>query len=151
MLAFPHASGTLPSMFRAVSLGSNCMVSYETRKYFEFDCAYPFDWWVTPAAALLDLIRHDFWGLFDGSTLQIVGDGRSVLNTRYGLLHHHDFARNEQGFVERITEWDLGCNRLKFAHIVDRWNALNQRVLFVRYEWDAGAGLIPKRLGRGNS
>jgi hypothetical protein len=39
-----------------ISLGTNCEVTFQLRRVFRTERAYPFDWWITPlhvVAALL--------------------------------------------------------------------------------------------------
>ena len=45
---------------RVVSLGGNCMATMEMRKFFGTEEANLFDWWITPAHALVRLIRRRF-------------------------------------------------------------------------------------------
>lgn len=140
---------------RVVSLGGNCMVTMEMRKYFATEAANLFDWWITPADALVRLIENDFEGLFTPENLQMVGDRRSVANLRYGLLHHHDFPRNdEEDRVIAITPEHIERNQQKFAYLKKRWDALADNegpVLFLRYGWSMGepllAGIPPEPLG----
>jgi hypothetical protein len=123
---------------RVVSLGGNCMATMEMRKFFGTEEANLFDWWITPAHALVRLIEDDFAELFARENLQIVGDGRSVANLRYGILHHHDFPRNEEERVVTIDEGHRQGNLEKFTYLKQRWDDLadNQgRVLFVRWGW----------------
>jgi hypothetical protein len=140
---------------RVVSLGGNCMVTMEMRKFYGIEAANLFDWWITPGDALVRLIENDFEGLFAAGNLQMVGDRRSVANLRYGLLHHHDFPRNDaEDRVVAITAQDVERNREKFAYLKKRWDDLGDNggpVLFVRYAWGMGepllAGIPPEPLG----
>jgi hypothetical protein len=139
---------------RVVSLGGNCMVTMEMRRFFGIQEANLFDWWITPGEALVRLIENDFDGLFSKKNLKMVGDRRSVANLRYGILHHHDFPRDAEGRVIGIGEPDLRNNREKFVHLKKRWDDLGNNpgpVLFIRYGWDMGeallAGIGPKPNG----
>jgi hypothetical protein len=140
---------------RVVSLGGNCMGTMEMRKFFGIQAANMFDWWITPGDALVRLIENDFDGLFLPENLTMVGDRKSVANLRYGILHHHDFPRNdEEDRVVAITDQDLQRNREKFAYLKKRWDDLGNNpgpVLFVRYGWIMGepllAGIPPTPLG----
>jgi hypothetical protein len=131
---------------RVVSLGGNCMVTMEMRKYFGVEAANLFDWWITPGDALVRLIENDFADLFSAENLQMVGEGRSVANLRYGILHHHDFPRNDvEDRVIAITPQDLKRNREKFAYLKSRWDDLGDNpgpVLFIRYGWNMGEPLL---------
>jgi len=140
---------------RVVSLGANCMVTKEMRIFFGIQAANLFDWWITPGDALVQLIENDFDGLFSPENLSLVGDRRSVANLRYGILHHHDFPRNdEEDRVVAIGEQDLERNRDKFAYLKKRWDDLGENpgpVLFVRYTWNRPepllAGIPPEPVG----
>lgn len=140
---------------RVVSLGGNCMVTMEMRKYFGIEPANLFDWWITPGDALVRLIEDDFDDLFAEKNLQLVGDRRSVANLRYGILHHHDFPRDdEEDRVIAVTGQDIRRNREKFAYLKRRWDDLADNgapVLFLRYGWHMGepllAGIPPEPSG----
>ena len=131
---------------RVVSLGGNCMVTMEMRKFFGIQAANMFDWWITPGGGLVRLIENDFDGLFSKENLQLVGPRRSVANLRYGILHHHDFPRNDvEDCVVAIRQEDLERNREKFAYLKKRWDDLANNpdpVLFIRYGWDMGESLL---------
>ena len=64
-----------------------------------------------------------------------MSDGRSVANLRMGILHHHDFPREEERVVT-IDEGHRQGNLEKFAHLKERWDDLPRyQVLFVRWGW----------------
>jgi hypothetical protein len=140
---------------RVVSLGGNCMVTKEMRVFYGVESANMFDWWITPGDALVRLIEADFDDLFAPGNLRIVGEGRSVANLRYGILHHHDFPRNDAADrVMGISELDLQRNRDKFTYLKKRWDDLGDNpdpVLFVRYAWHMFepllTGIPPEPLG----
>lgn len=131
---------------RVVSLGGNCMVTMEMRQFFGIQSANMLDWWITPGDALVRLIENDFDDLFAPRNLQLVGGSRSVANLRYGILHHHDFPRNDvEDRVVAITPEDLERNRQKFAYLKKRWDDLagnDGPVLFVRYAWKMEEALL---------
>ena len=131
---------------RVVSLGGNCMVTKEMRLFYGIQAANLFDWWITPGHALVRLIEDDFAELFARENLQLVGDRRSVANLRYGILHHHDFPRNdEEDRVVTIDEQHRQRNLDKFAYLKRRWDDLAHNpgpVLFVRWGWNMGEALL---------
>jgi hypothetical protein len=131
---------------RVVSLGGNCMVTKEMRTFFGISAANMFDWWITPGGALVRLIAGDFTELFSREDLAMVGDRKSVANLRYGILHHHDFPRNdEEDRVVEITDERLQRNREKFAYLHRRWDEIGKTrgpVLFVRYGWLMGEPML---------
>jgi hypothetical protein len=122
------------------------MATMEMRKFFGIQAANLFDWWITPGDALVLLIENDFAELFASENLKIISEGRSVANLRYGILHHHDFPRNEQtDRVEALQERDRRRNLDKFAYLKRRWDDLahNQGpVLFVRWAWSIPEPLL---------
>src|SRR4029077_2832526 len=110
---------------RVVSLGGNCMITREVRRFYGISAANMFDWWITPGDALVRLLESDFADLFEPRNLRIVGDRQSVAHLRYGILPHHDFPRNdEENRVIGMTESDLQRNRDKFAYLKKRWDDL---------------------------
>lgn len=122
------------------------MITTEMRKFFGNNSPNPFDWWITPGHALVLLVEDDFDELFARRNLKMVGDSQSVANTRYGILHHHDFLRNdEDARVEPSWEQDIHRNLEKFAHLKKRWDDLSRNegpVLFVRYTWNIHEPLL---------
>lgn len=131
---------------RVVSLGGNCMVTKEMRLFYGIRAANLFDWWITPGDGLVRLIENDFDGLFERENLRLVGDRRSVANLRYGILHHHDFPRNdEEDRVVAIDEEHRRRNLEKFAYLKRRWDDLAHNrgaVLFVRWGWSMSELLL---------
>jgi hypothetical protein len=120
---------------RVVSIGSNCEVTGNIRHHFKTGRAYPFDWWMTPFRALLDVLDARFSGLFEASNLSIPADRGTVVDTRFNLMYHHDFARDEDGrVIVGDVEKQLTELRKKYARRADRFiNELDgKRVLFVR-------------------
>src|SRR5271165_6296285 len=131
---------------KVVSLGGNCMVTKEMRLFYDVHAANMFDWWITPGDGLVLLIENDFDGLFARENLQMVGDRRSVANLRYGILHHHDFHRNdEEDRVVAIDEERRQRNLEKFGYLKRRWDDLDRNqdpVLFVRWGWNMSEPLL---------
>ncbi|MEX3789434.1 DUF1796 family putative cysteine peptidase [Paraburkholderia sp. BR14374] len=120
---------------RVISIGSNCEVTWNIRHHFETRTAYPFDWWMTPFQALLDVLDARFSGLFEPSHLAIPADRGTVVDTRFNLMYHHDFARDEEGrVIVDDVEKQLPDLRKKYARRIDRFvNELDgKKVLFVR-------------------
>lgn len=79
-----------------ISIGTNCEISYNIRHTFQFERAYPFDWWITPVQSVADILRDRFRLEIDDKNLVHVTAPESVLNRKYGILHHHDFPRDGQ-------------------------------------------------------
>ena len=78
---------------RVISLGTNCEIAFNLRRHFGIERAYPFDWWFTPLDAVASVLASRFAVDIDRDNLQAVGGGRSILNRKYRILHHHDFPR----------------------------------------------------------
>jgi hypothetical protein len=78
---------------RVISLGTDCEIAFNLRKFFGVERAYPFDWWFTPLDAVAPVLLSRFALEIDRSNLTLVGGGRSILNRKYRILHHHDFPR----------------------------------------------------------
>jgi hypothetical protein len=78
---------------RVISLGTNCEIAFNLRKFFGFERAYPFDWWGTPLNAVAPVLASRFAVGINRDNLQAVGGRRSILNLKYRILHHHDFPR----------------------------------------------------------
>ena len=82
------------------SLGWWCGPAFNIHDYFGVTQATPFDWWVADDAATLEVLRDDFANLLSLENLRIL-DGavprETVRCERYGIQHHHDFARENDG------------------------------------------------------
>ena len=39
-----------------VSLGPRCATTYNLRRHYNFATAYPFDWWISPAGGLIQIL-----------------------------------------------------------------------------------------------
>jgi hypothetical protein len=85
--------GTRIPVDRVISLGTNCEITFNLRRFFGAERAYPFDWWFTPLDAVAPVLLSRFALEIDRANLQVVGAGRSILNRKYRILHHHDFPR----------------------------------------------------------
>jgi len=81
------------SVDRVISLGTNCEIAFNLRRFFGVERAYPFDWWFTPLDAVAPVLASRFALGINGDNLRAVGGRRSILNRKYRILHHHDFPR----------------------------------------------------------
>ncbi len=120
---------------RIISLGCNCEVTWNIRKHFGIERAYPLDWWITPFQALLKLFENRFHDLFDGNNLEISPDLLTVRDTYYNLLYHHDFKKTQDDkiIVDAIDQ-QLPLLKRKYTMLGERFfkDPENKRVLFVR-------------------
>jgi Putative papain-like cysteine peptidase (DUF1796) len=135
------------SRFRAthiVSLGGNCRVTYNLRKTFDFDSAYPFDWWICPLkSATAFLSDPDLDALYDPALLEpVLQDGRvfTVVNTRYDIRLHHEFPRTAAGITPEFREHTRPAKERQ-TYLLDKFRKLNapaNSILFVRnfINWD---------------
>lgn len=119
-----------------LSLGGACQSAYQIRRRFQTERAFPFDWWVTPARGLVELVESAFGDLFNPRNLKIVTENRSqwVLCRRYGIVHYHDFdeARIDGRLHPFLVRAACARNVEKFAYLYRQLVTLTGRVLFVR-------------------
>ncbi|MGG5808827.1 hypothetical protein [Falsiroseomonas sp. CW058] len=122
------------------SLGPNCRNAWNTRSHFGVTRAYPFDWWITPAKAMLQMLDPGFaFHVLPGDLVvtPTVGDGEnSVYNRRLNLLHHHDFPRRDRQ-VQEIRPDDIAALNDKYA------------ALFARFRQDVADARAPLALVNG--
>lgn len=120
---------------KIIGLGSNCEVTWNIRSHFNGVQAYPFDWWMTPFHALLQILDDRFNGLFEEKNIQVPADKKTVIDTKYNLMYHHDFMKDEQGLIvpEQISA-QLPKLKDKYAFLADRFmnETKGKKVLFVR-------------------
>lgn len=76
-----------------VSLGNNCEVAHNARRYFGQTTSFFFDWTQTPLASLKQLIETDFADVFQRENLVLHNNETTVLDTANGLWFHHNFTR----------------------------------------------------------
>jgi hypothetical protein len=139
----------LEEITHVVSLGPNCMVAYQVRRFLLIGTSYPFDWWVTPFGGLIKTLEHlSVEDLFNENKLQIVNSGDSVSNPDYDILYHHDFDRigpdgnlhpGASGNVHFDIQSQLAIVRKKYDHVYNNFCELNKAqnsVLFVRLSVD---------------
>jgi hypothetical protein len=119
-----------------VSLGYSCALAHNLRRYFAVDEAFPFDWWVTPATAVVGVLqRPDPDWLYDPEYLKLVDNGNSVEHSELGILYHHEFPRDPDGlvvinFLELIAE-----PKARAAYLLNRLLSADHsdaRILFLR-------------------
>lgn len=120
-----------------ISLGGHCQTAYQIRRYFGIDKAYPFDWWVTPTIALVELIEGGFVDIFREENMRIVREssGPAVMCSRYGLMHYHDFdeAKINGVYSPYLVRTKCAQNNSKFSYLLTRLLNLSGKVLFVRF------------------
>ena len=123
-----------------VSLGAHCRVAYNLRRTFGISRAFPFDWWVTPAQALVAFLGDpSFDKLYDELRMAPAMGGDRILaidNLHYGVQLQHEFPRQRGGAL--VDDWPahLGSARERTEFLWDRMVGLmrqGRRMLFVRW------------------
>jgi len=105
-----------------VSLGPNCRMTYNMREHFGVERAYPFDWWITPAASMLKMIQPGFRFHIERADLEIIPQPvfNTVLNKRLGMLMHHDFVRENDEWVREIPDDRIDLLNAKYSALFER-------------------------------
>ncbi|WP_337271402.1 hypothetical protein [Oryzifoliimicrobium ureilyticus] len=137
-----------------VSLGPRCATAYNLRKYFGFETAYPFDWWITPESGLLQFLGTlDLEELYNPELLFRLPDGSSVQHNPTGILLHHEFPRDlgkvEHPVIENFIDY-IEQPRSRSEYLLERFKSLNdpgRRVLFFR-EGEARSAKLTAELER---
>lgn len=132
-----------------ISLGTNCEVSFNIRNTFGTERAYPFDWWITPLQSVAAIVRDRFALDVAAHNLVHAGTPASIMNRKYGLLHHHDF-----GHVSADARDESWMSLI--PAVADKYRALGERffadvasardVLFVVNSDGHHAAYTPPRL-----
>ncbi len=101
------------------SLGCFCRTAWNLRAHFGVQQAYPFDWWITPARAMLRMMEPGFRFGIAAEDLTLVPPGQanedSVYAHRLNILFHHDFPRGQDGRVLPITPEAVARVNAKYA------------------------------------
>lgn len=109
---------------RMVSLGGRCEVAYQLRRIGATDRAYPFDWWITPLAAVPRFLESGCVAAFAAEQLHKVPDygGRAGLYSHYaGTVHLHEFDHGEDGLA--LPTPDIA------TRLQEKYAALHRRLL----------------------
>lgn len=108
-----------------VSLGTNCEIAYNLRKFYKVDRTGLFDWLITPIYCLPELIENRFRLVdehFKRSLVLVKLDGGkdSVLHMPTGILLYHAFTRDKKGRVSKTWRSEINDVAEKFAFLGDR-------------------------------
>jgi hypothetical protein len=123
-----------------VSLGPNCAVAFNLRRFFGEQHAFPFDWWATyDALGFASFLRYlDLDKLYDPDELRLGTGNRSVVHTTYRIELYHEFARvSHEEHAPIIPNYLAGVSlaRRRTSYLINRTKELSQdgsRLLFVR-------------------
>jgi hypothetical protein len=94
-----YSSETEHKVDYVISLGGNCRVTWNVRRFFNFSTAFPFDWWITPWRALDELLTDfNVDRLYCPDLLEEVkaNDGAiaSIRHRELGIILQHEFPRD---------------------------------------------------------
>jgi FkbM family methyltransferase len=120
------------------SLGDWCGPAANIRRRFGVTEAMPFDWWVSPYNATIKLLEENFANLLQLDNLEITNSPESERNSvrcnYYGMLHHHDFNRDDENKITPDIASQLPNILNKNKFIIDRFRGSfdGKRALFIR-------------------
>ncbi len=121
-----------------VSLGYNCRTTRRVRDHFQYESAFPFDWWVTPLkGAARFLSDWDVERLFDPDQLAEERAGESIAyvhHRRYGIKLQHDFPIKDGRVVLGWRE-HIDSAKSRTRHLMAKLDCLDdpaRRILFYR-------------------
>lgn len=119
---------------KVISLGLDCQPAHYIRTLTKQTEAYPFDWLITPAEAIVKLVELGPESLFyDSTQFEDLHDKRpshaTIKHKGLGVVFFHDFPPNQGlGAFTQV--------QMKYRHLTTRWHqTLGTRinVLFVRH------------------
>jgi hypothetical protein len=121
----------------ALSLGVDCRVRYQLSRH-RYSRAHPgkmaapkelystakegtffFDWLVSPAGSVAEVLRNRFEGVFERENLSINKKG-SVVDDRYRLVFQHAFPRVNDVVTEEIVATEYEQQRAKTRYLADK-------------------------------
>ncbi|MEI9965318.1 MAG: DUF1796 family putative cysteine peptidase [Caulobacteraceae bacterium] len=121
------------------SLGRRCRTTHRLRRFFGFDTAFPFDWWITPLDGAVRFLRDwDLDRLYDPARLREVrrrGRLAFIEHADYAIRLQHEFPMDARETV--LPGWGAAIPeaRARTAHLMDKFDRLDRpdrRILFVR-------------------
>ncbi|HEY5237717.1 MAG TPA: DUF1796 family putative cysteine peptidase [Rhizomicrobium sp.] len=135
-----------------VSLGRRCAVAYNLRRFYNFQSAFPFDWWISPLGGVVQFLeRPDVDCLYDPEELELSHNGSTVRHRTFQIQLHHEFPK-DASHTGRLVRDDwrdaIEHPKRRTTALLKKFLGLNapgNRVAFVR-EDDATADQITERL-----
>lgn len=126
-----------------VGLGGDCRSSYQLKRYFRNNDAYPFDRWVTPLDSLAHYLAAPDACLYDPVDLLPIFYQGSVIgwkNKRYDLRFYHEWPKDPAiapPHGEIIPGWEKFSNKAtkRTSYLLRKLISLNKpsnSILFVR-------------------
>jgi len=125
-----------------VSVGSECRVAYNLRRFYNFGDAYPFDWWISKLTGIVSALTQ-MSRIYRVEELEpildVEGNIQAIGNRSGSIRLHHEFPRNYAVIGSPVANgWEgkLDKPQTRFEYLVakfDEMSRLRQRVLWVRY------------------
>jgi hypothetical protein len=123
-----------------VSLGYRCRTTQRLREHYGFKTAFPFDWWITPLASAVRVLRD--WSLerlYDPAMLREArrwGRTLYIEHADYRIRLQHEFPMDDAR-RHVLPGWrdHLDQARTRTGHLMQKFDALDRKdrkVLFVR-------------------
>lgn len=81
------------------SAGPSCRCAFHLRRLFNQEEAFPFDWWLTPASSVAQMLRPDYRFELKPKDIHLTHASQVVFNSRDLILHLHDFNRTANGEI----------------------------------------------------
>jgi hypothetical protein len=110
------------------SAGPYCRSAFHVRRLFDQQLAFPFDWWVTPASSLMQMLRPDYRFSLSREQVFFTQSAQVALNSRDQILHLHDFERTATGELstENLDEQLVRINA-KYTFLFERLRQMLQQ------------------------
>ncbi|HEX4096497.1 MAG TPA: hypothetical protein VHX64_07195 [Caulobacteraceae bacterium] len=136
-----------------VSLGYRCRTTQRLREHFGFKTAFPFDWWITPAASGANVLRDwDVERLYEPAQLKPIhrwGRTLYIEHIGYGLRFQHEFPMDlKRQHVLPGWHSHIAQAKSRTAHLMQKLDLLDRpdrKVLWVR-ELMPGEEVMPAAL-----
>lgn len=123
------------------SAGPYCRTAFHLRRLFNQDEAFPFDWWLTPASSVAQMLHPDYRFSLKPGDVHLTHAAQAVFNSRDLILHVHDFERTAGGDISFAQLDDqLAAINSKYNFLFER---LRKRLLQAKYCLVIFEGFMP--------